>query len=154
MKKTIKTNDALNIYNIINQGKYTKMEDGDKIKAWKICRALKPFATKFEEDSKDAAEKMKPTDDFQERLQKAQEYERLRGEKQPAIDIMTTAEYEDFIKEFKGYNETVQKAVKEFAEKEVEMEFEPLSEDAFGKLMASNEWTMQQATTVGEFVCE
>ena len=152
-KKTIKTSEVLNVYNILNTAKYGKMEDADKIKVWKITKALKPIATKFDEDSKDAAEKFKQDiDGFDEKLQKAQEYERLRGEKQPTIDIMTTADYEVFIKELRQYNETVSKAIQEYADKEVEIDFEPISEDAFGKLMASNEWTMAQVTTIDGIV--
>jgi len=44
--------------------------------------------------------------------------------------------------------------VKDFADKEVELEIEPLTEDAFAKLMASNEWTMEQAVVLGDIVCE
>lgn len=154
MKKTIKTNAVLTAYNIINTAKYAKMEDSDKIKVWKICRALKPVATRFEEDSKDAAEKLKPTEDFSKRLEKAQEYERLRKEGKPATDVMTTSEYNAFVKEFNTYNDNVTEAVREFADKETEFDFEPLSEEAFGKLMASNEWTVEQAMLVGDLVCE
>lgn len=155
-KKTLKTSEVLNVYNILNTAKYGKMEDADKIKVWKITRALKPIATKFDEDSKDAAEKFKQDiDGFDEKFQKAQEYERLRGEKQPTIDIMTTADYNDFVENvFKPYQKTIEKAVKEFADKEVEIDFEPITEDAFGKLMASNEWTMAQVTILGDFICE
>lgn len=154
MKKTINTKTTLVIYGILSQAKYTKMEDNDKIKIWKIHRALKPVATKFEDDSKDASEKLKPYDDYDSKLQKAQEYERLKANKQPTIDIMTDAEYNSFIDDFKKYNKTVNDAVSEFAEKEIEFEFEPISEEAFGKLMASNEWNMDQVTKVSEFVLE
>lgn len=156
MKKTIKTSEVLNVYNILNTAKYGKMEDADKIKVWKITRALKPIATKFDEDSKDAAEKFKQDiDGFDDKLQKAQEYERLCSENKSTIDIMTTANYNDFIENvFKPYQKTVEKAVKEFADKEAKIDFEPISEDAFGKLMASNEWTMAQVTTLGDIVCD
>lgn len=53
---------------------------------------------------------------------------------------------------FQNYNRLVADAVKEFADKEVEIEFEPLSEDAFGKLMASNEWTMEQTVEIGMLI--
>lgn len=153
-KKTLKTSEILNIYNILNTAKYGKMEDADKIKVWKITRALKPIATKFDEDSKDAAEKFKQDiDGFDDKLQKAQEYERMSSEHKPTIDIMTTADYNDFIENvFKPYQKTVEKAVKEFADKEAEIDYEPISEDAFGKLMASNEWTMAQVTTIDRIV--
>ena len=158
MKKNIKTSEILSAFNVLNTAKYGSMEDADKIKAWKIARALKPVATKFDEDSKDAAEKMKPEikGGFDEVLAKAQKFEQMRID--PKADMtkapMGAAEYDAFIKKFKKYNDTVGNAVKEFAEKEVEVEFEPLSEDAFGKLMSSNDWTMAQVVALAEIVCE
>ena len=156
MTKKIKTSEILAAYNVLNTAKYGSMEDADKIKVWKITRALKPIATKFDEDSKDAAEKFKPKDkDFDEKYQKAQEYERIIRD--PKADTkklpMGAAEYDAFIEKFKEYNKLVGKAVEDFANKEVKVSFEPLSDDAFGKLMASNEWTMGQAVALSEIIC-
>ena len=110
-------------------------------------------------DSKDAAEKFKPSEDFSERLQKAQDYERIlkeenaKGNKADMTKLpMGANEYGDFVKEFQKYNKLVGDAIKEFADKEVELEFEKLTEDAFGKLMASNEWTMEQAMEIGMLI--
>ena len=157
MKKSIKTSEILAAYNILNTAKYGSMEDGDKIKVWKITRALKPIATKFDEDSKDAAEKMKPKYEggFDETLQKAQEYERMIRDTKadPKKLPMGAAEYDAFIEKFKEYNKLVGKAVEDFANKEVKVSFEPLNDDAFGKLMASNEWTMGQAVALSEIIC-
>ena len=155
MKRKEKASVILSVYNVLSKAKCGKMEDADKIKLWKIARALKPTATQFDDDSKSAAERFQPSDDFPERLQKAQEYERLRNagedmEKAP----MGAAEYGEFVKEFQKYNKLVTDAIREFAEKEVEVEFEKLSEDAFGKLMASNEWTVEQAMMIGDIICD
>lgn len=157
MKKVIKTSEALTAYNILNNAKYGSMEDGDKIKVWKITRALKPIATKFEEDNKDAAEKFKADiKDFDILLPKAQEYENLmRTNDDMSKSPIGAAEYDAFIKEFKKYNELVGKAVEEFAKKEVELSFEPLSEGAICKLMASNtDWKMAQVMAISDIVCE
>ena len=158
MKKTIKTSEILAAFNILNSAKYGSMEDADKIKVWKITRALKPIATKFDEDSKDAAEKMKPKYEggFDETLQKAQEYERMiRDTNVDAKKLpMGAAEYNAFIEKFKEYNKLVGKAVEDFANKEVTINIEPISEDAFGKLMASNDWTFGQTTALSEIICE
>ena len=158
-KQTIKTEKVLNAYRVLSTTKYGKMDDGDKIKVWKIARTLKPVADKFEDDSKDAAEKFKPSEDFSERLQKAQDYERIlkeenaKGNKADMTKLpMGANEYGDFVKEFQKYNKLVGDAIKEFADKEVELEFEKLTEDAFGKLMASNEWTMEQAMEIGMLI--
>jgi ClpP class serine protease len=155
MKKSIKTSEVLAAYNILNAAKYGSMEDADKIKVWKITRALKPIATKFDEDSKDAAEKFKPKDkDFDEKLQKAQEYERItRNPKGDASKLpMGAAEYDAFIEKFKAYNKLVEEAVKEFANKEIEVNIDAISDETFGKLMSSNEWTMGQAVALSEII--
>jgi hypothetical protein len=158
MTKKIKTSEILAAYNTLNSAKYGSMEDADKIKVWKITRALKPVATKFDEDSKDAAEKMKPKDkDFDEKMQKAQEYERMIHD--PKADAsklpMGAAEYDEFIKKvWQPYNKLVNDTIKESANKEVKVSFEPLNDDAFGKLMSSNEWTMGQAVALSEIICE
>lgn len=154
MKKTVKTSEILSTFNVLSNAKYGKMEDSDKIKVWKICRKLKPIATKFDEDTKDAAEKMKPTEDFDERLSKAQQYERAQQQQKPTDSIMRMEDYENFIKDFKEYQKLINDAVKEFADTEVEVEFDTISEDAFGKLMSSNEWTIEQVMLVGDIICE
>lgn len=156
MKTKITTEKVLNAYRVIGGAKYTKMDDSDKIKVWKIARALKPVVDKFDDDYKDAAEKMKPSEDFADNLQKAREFERITKEKDfDASKLpMGVAEYNEFIKKLQDYNRLVDEAVKEFVDKEVEIEFEPLSEESFGKLMASNEWTMEQTVEIGMLILQ
>lgn len=157
MKKTIKTSEVLAAYNVLNSAKYGNLDDKDKIKVWKIARKLKPIATKFDEDSKDAAEKMKPEMDggFEAMLEKAQKYENMLRDNKADMKKapMGAAEYDKFVKDFKAYNKLVGDTIKEFAEKEVEVEIDTLSEDSFGKLMASNDWTMEQVVSLSEIVC-
>ena len=153
MTRKVKTEKVLGAFNVLNTAKYAKMDDADKIKVWKIARALKPIATKFDEDSKDAAEKLKP-EGFDDDLRKAQEYERVTKDKDADASKMEmgAAEYGEFIKKLKEMNKLVADALKEFANKEVDIDFEPISEDAFTKLMASNDWTMEQAVMIGELI--
>ena len=156
MTRKVKTEMLLAVFNVLNTAKYGKLDDQDKIKVWKIARQMKPIATKFEEETKDAAEKMKPGEEFDEQLQKAQQYEvEIRKPDCDAAKLpMGAAEYQAFITEFKKYQNLVNDAVKEFSEKEVSLDFEPLTEDAFGRLMSSNDWTMDQAITLGDFICQ
>lgn len=152
MKKvTIKTEKVLQVFQILKDAKYSKMSDDDKIKLWKIARAMKPVATKFEEDSKDAAEKLKP-EGLDVTLEKAKDYEQKK-QKGDADLPMTEAEYLEFINgDWQKFNKLVAKAVKEFADAEVELEIDPLSEEALQKLMSSNDWKMEQVMTVGDFL--
>ena len=148
----IKTEAVLEAWNILNGATYKQLEDADKIKLWKIARVMKPIAKQFEDDSRDAAEKMKP-ENLDENLAKAKEYEeKLRkGEKDNLP--MTDDEYQTFIREvWSPFNRLVAEAVKEYAEKEVELDIELLTEEAFGKLMASNDWQINKAMTLGELI--
>lgn len=149
MKKIkIRTDEAMVLYNILNNSRYGKLDDADKVKVWKITRSLKPVAKQFDEDSKDAAEKFKPSDyeKFTDDLQKYVEYQQRKG----VGCQMTLEEYQAFTPIYKNYQDQMNKALKEFSEKEVEVEFDTITEDAFTKFMNSNEWNFAQAVEVGE----
>ena len=155
MKKIRLTRDQLlAAFNILNAANYKQMDDGDKIKLWRIVRAMKPSATQFEEASKDAAEKLKP-EGIEAMLEKAREYEqKMKSGKADKLPL-TEEEYQTWMREvWLPYSNLVNKAVGDIAQTEVEIEFEPLTEEAFGKLMASNDWKIQQADVVGELIIE
>lgn len=151
---TTKTESLYGAYVVLSQAKYSKLSDDEKIKVWKIARAMKPMAAKFEEDSKDASEKLQPYEGFADDIQKANEYrEKIRQKNLDATTLpMGPAEYDEFMKKFNAYQKTVSNALKEYAEKEVKMKFEPLSEETFGKLLASNDWQMNQVIAIGEII--
>lgn len=155
-KKILKTENVLAAYRVLGGAKYGKLSDEDKIKVFKICIALKPIATKYDEDSKDAAEKLKPSEDYDERLADAQEYERVSRDKNADASQlkMGAAEFNEFIKTMNHYQDLISKALKDEMEKDVEVEFEPIGEDALLKLMNSNDWTVAQAMAVGEVAME
>ena len=155
-KKTFKTEKVLAAYRLLGSAKYGKLADEDKIKVLKICIALKPIATKYDEDSKDVAEKLKPSEDYDERLAEAQEYERVSRDKDADASQlkMGPAEFNEFVKEMNHYQDLISKALKDEMEKEVEVEFEPITEDALLKLMNSNDWTIAGAMAVSEVAVE
>lgn len=154
MKKiSIKTEKVLEVFNILKGASYQKLSDEDKVKVWKAYRALHPVATKFEDDSKDAAEKLKP-EGLEATLEKAKDYEQKKRNGDSDLP-MTEDEYLAFINgDWAKFNQLLSKAVKEFADAEVEVEFEALSEEGFAKLMASNDWKMEQVRIVSEFITD
>lgn len=157
MKKlTLTTEKVLAAFNVLTSAKYSKLDDADKVKVWKIGRALKPVADKFTDDRDDAAKKLLPTEDFEERRVKAQQYQAMLGDKQAdmAQAPMTPSEFWKFFNENIAYNKTLNDALKDIGKKEVDVEFEPLSEDAFGMLMASNDWNMAQVVALDGIVTE
>ena len=147
MKKTIKTELILEAFNILKGAKSTDLSTDEKIKVWKITRALAPIAEKMEDDTKDAAEKFKEGfENFDERLAKAQEY--MVKSKDKNVDAkslpMGAAEFEAFKEgDWKAYSNILKKALDEFAQKEVEVVFEPISENTMIKLMECNDWVYE-----------
>ena len=140
---------------VLEQSKYGKLSDDDKIKVWKISRALQPVAKSFEDASKDVSEKMKP-EGYDDRLRKSQEYERMtRATNFDARELpMGPAEHEAFLKEHRDLQKLVNDALRDMANKEVELEFEPLSQDAFLKFINSNEWTFGQVRVIGDVIVQ
>ena len=147
----MKTNEILEAYKVLQNAKYQKLSDDGKVKVWKITRLMKPVATQFKDDLQDAQQKLMPDGDFIQRLGKAMQYEQdKKNEKTSAI---TDEEYQAIVKEVNEYNQLVNKAMQEYSEKDVELEFEALSEEDFGKLMASNDWTMAEVGKI-EFLAK
>ena len=154
MKQKMKTEKVFSAFVVLSTAKYEKLSDEEKIKVWKIARALKPVAAKFEEDSKDAAEKLVPYKEFPEDLQRAEDY-RIKIKKpdlDPATLPMGAAEYSEFLQKQAKYQKTVNDAMKEFAQAEVDVNFEPITEETFQKLMNSNDWNFGQVTNVGDVI--
>lgn len=153
MIKTLKAEAVMQAYNILNTATYKKLDDADKIKLWKLVRKMKPIATQMEDDSRGAAEKLKP-EGLDEQLEKAKSYEAKRKDGEKDLP-MTDDEYNTFIRDvWTPYSQLIANAVKEYAEKDVELDFEPLTEEAFGKLMASNDWNFSQAVIIGDLIID
>lgn len=154
MKKTLTKGAVMEAWNILNTANYKQLDDADKIKLWKIARVMKPVAKQLEDDSRDAAEHLKP-EGFDMKLEQAKEYEAKVQKGDTEKLPMTEDEHLTFIREvFQPFNDMVQKAVKEEVDKEVELDYEPLTEEAFGKLMASNDWKIQQVMVLGNLIVE
>lgn len=135
----IKVNDVKNLYNILKGAKYSKLDDSDKIKVWKITRVLKPITEQLDEDIKDATTSLVPYENFFVDYQKAQAYEKNKENSN-----MSDEEYKAFIVEFIKYNKLINDTIKDLSEKEIEVSFDSLDEQGFSKLMASNDWTLEQ----------
>ena len=165
MKKKLKTDIIITLFRFLNEAKYTKMNDADKITVWKILRALKPTAEKFEDDKKSCQEKLKP-EGYDDLLKEAQKIE--NDERKDFGEINTPQREQEFVRflcekyenyaNFQDVHRNMVKlcseALQEFASKEVEVKYEPLTEDAFGKLMASNDWQLSKADFIGEYICK
>jgi lipase chaperone LimK len=136
--KTVEINSA---YQVLYNAKLSKMENSDKFKVIRAIRAMKPIVTDFEDFQKDAQ-------GHEEIVEKAQQWQR-EGEK----TTLTIEERTEINKYLNYYNQRIMECVKDEAEKEHELQVESLSEEAFGKLLESNDWNANKIMTIQDFLC-
>jgi hypothetical protein len=154
MIKKTKAENVAQVFNILNAAKYSKLNDDERIALWKITRAMKPVALKLKDDIQDAAQHMKPSDDFDQRLALARQYEQAQRDGKE-FDKLNKEDYDAFIHEWRNYSKLVDTAVKEFADEDVEINIEPITEETLSRLMASNEsWTMEKAVIVSDMIMQ
>ena len=157
MSKKVKTKEVLVAWQVLGQAKYDKLDNDQKVRVFHIGQMLKPIATAFSDYSADAAEKMQPSADFQERWDKAKVYETMTAN--PKADMeqlpMGPAEYKEFmVKEYFPFDRLWKKAIKDEGDKEVELKFDPISEEVLFALADANKWNVDQTTAVAAVVCK
>ena len=157
MSKKVKTKEVLVAWQVLGQAKYDKLDSDQKVHVFHIGQQLKPIATAFSDYSADAAEKMQPSADFQERWDKAKVYETMTAN--PKADMeqlpMGPAEYKEFmVKEYFPFDRLWKKAIKDEGDKEVELKFDPIGEEVLFALADANKWNVDQTTAVATVVCK
>ena len=144
----MKVSKIAEAYNVLSGAKISKCEDGEKVAVWKLCHAIKKKAEEYQEACKDATEKFNDIEDYESKMQKALEYEKKKGEDCK----MSAEEYKAFVEEYAKIHDLVNSAVKELGDADVELE-KGLSEEAFGRLLASNpDWDMKQIEVVSDVI--
>lgn len=148
----MKTIAITNVYAILNEAKLTKMEDADKFKVIKALRVIKPIAKGYEDFVEDAKNKLKD-EKYEDMSNKAQDWNKAnKGKKANELSQDDIDTLNDINSYFADYNKRIEECLKEEAEKEVEVEFEKLSEDAFCKLVSSNDWTCSQILSLSDVI--
>jgi cytochrome c1 len=132
----MKTIEIKEIYEKLNGAKITKMDDADKFKVIKALRELKPIANDYDDFVMEAQEKLKD-DDHDKKIEIARRWQH-DGDK----STLTEKEKFDLNKYFQTYQNKVSECVKMEAEKDNELKFEKLTEEAFSKLISSNDFEL------------
>ena len=148
----LKTKEIEETYSLISTARYQKLSDDDKVKVWKISRKLSPIAEQYSKDVEDAKQRLLPSEDFPQKLQMALKYQSLRDSGEKDLP-MTEEQVSKIVAEWNNYNAILDKALRDRAEEKVTIEIEPITEEAFGKLMASNDWNFEQVNKL-EFILE
>lgn len=151
----MKIKEIVAAYGILNDAKLGKMEDVDKFKVIKALRILKPVAKDFEDFRESAKQKLKD-ENFDDMEKKGQEWrDNHQGVTLSELTPEDLKELNPIEKYFTEYNKKVDECLKEEAEKEVKIKASAkLKEEAFGKLVASNDWTCGQIMALSDVICE
>lgn len=151
MKRKVTKKQVHDVYAIVSTARLNGLKKNeDKTAVLKVMRELRPVAVRYEEDIKEAVEKLKP-EGYDEQLRLARQYERESrdGAKSSA---MTLAEYNSFCTATEDYNRAVADAMQSEDKATVELDFEPLAAPLVEELMDVNGWTVGQYFTVEELV--
>lgn len=134
----MKVKNIVEAYKLLGETKVGKLEDADKIVILKARKAMRPIAEEFESFLRDAQEKFKPEcwDDVQAKVQQWQQ----EGEN----TTLTDDEKRGINTALADYQNSINKAVNDELEREVEIKIEKLSEGSDIKLMSANDWTPNQ----------
>ena len=151
----MKTIDVVNAFSALNGAKLAKMEDKEKFTLIKAMKALKPIKKEYEDFVKDAREKLKG-DNHEDMLKRVEEWRTKHNDTKPAdFTAAELKELNEINTYFNDYNKKVEECVKEEADKEVSPEYVRLSEDAFGRLLTSNDdWDVEKMMLAAEVLCE
>ena len=141
---TKKVDNIVSLYGILKEAKLTKLADADKYTIIKILRKLRPTAEKFEEDKKDASERLKP-ENWEDIIAKAQQWQK-EGEE----TTLTEEEKKEINAVIIKYENSVRECIIEELNTEVEVDMPTISDAVFEKLMASNDWEAKTALLVAD----
>lgn len=128
MKKTFKTDTITVAYIILKNASVSKMKSEEKFAVIKAMRELKKIAVPYQDMITDTREKLKP--------ENAAELEAME---QRGLDNLSAEERERYDRCTAAYNAEVDKALNEEALKEVEIDIEPISDEALGRFADSND---------------
>jgi hypothetical protein len=137
----MKQSEAKQVYNLLRSAKLTKMADADKFIVIRNAHNLKKVAEEFDALVQEAVEKLK-ADGYDERYKAAAEYERTKQGSQE--------EYIAFLGEAAKLNSDVNACLKEEASKDISGMLTPLSEEAFARLVESNDYNVEQVIALQE----
>lgn len=119
-------------YRILNNAKLSKMDGKEKYLVIRAMKQLKPVATDYDDFLKDAAQRLRP--DGYEAIEAKQDKD-LTEEEREVVD---------------KYNTEISECVREELNKEVELGYKPLTEEAFGRFADSNDISLAELMAVDE----
>lgn len=138
-KKVLKLAVIIAAFAVLAKAKYAKCKTDEQIAGVRAFMALRPIVEKYEQDRKEAHERLKP-ENFAELEEQTQRWDELTG-----------AEKAENNRQAAIYNDKVNKFIEAELDREIEVETCTMNEESLGRLMASNpDWTMGETAAVIE----
>lgn len=142
----MKTIEAVKAYKTLKQAKLTKMDEADKLTVIKAMRALRPVAETYDKDTEEGRRALQD-DRFDDMQQKAQKHnEAIQEKKQDGL--LSYSDLKELNDYFTAYDKSVRKMQRELDDREQELTIGRLSEEAFGRLAASNDLSCEELETL------
>lgn len=142
----MKTIEAVKAYKTLKQAKLTKMDEADKLTVIKAMRALRPVAETYDKDTEEGRRALQD-DRFDDMQQKAQKHnEAIQEKKQDGL--LSYSDLKELNDYFTAYDKSVRRMQSELDDREQELTIGRLSEEAFGRLAASNDLTCEELETL------
>lgn len=133
-----KVKNIVEAYKVLGEAKVTKLEESEVIKVVKARKAMRPIADDFESFLKDVQEKFKPEN--WESIQKKVAQWQKEGE----TTSLTEEERIEINKTLASYQNSINKALNDELEREVEINIETLKEESATKLLTENGWELKK----------
>ena len=149
MKATVKK--IAEAYALLDRAKYSKMESADRRLLIKAMRAMKKTALDYEDFKQDSMKRLTP-ENAEELVRIIEEFNAFKPEER--ANALSDPKFAEALEANAEYSREVSECLREEGSKEIDLDFTPFSEDAFGALMDSNpEWSMGQAMLAEEILC-
>lgn len=127
----MKLKSIIAAYKALGEAKVTKLEASEVLKIVKARKAMRPHAEDYDAFLKDCQEKFQPKN-FEEIQEKVQKW-----------DSITDEEKKNVNKVLVEYNNSINSAILEEIEKDIEVNVEKLSEDSLTKMLQENGWELK-----------
>lgn len=141
MEKAVTTENIVIAYNSLKGAKLTRLDTSEKFTAIKAMRVLKPVAASLQGFIEDAREKLRP-EGFDIIERKASAFDSLSDEEKREVNAAINT-----------YNADVARCISEEASKEHTLDFEPMTEETFGRLLDSNDLDMSTILVLQDVLC-
>lgn len=142
----MKVKDLIFASPVLSKAKLTRMDDLDKFNVIKAVRAIRIVTHEYDELVKDAQEKFKG-ENHDEMVLKAEVWNVKHSSGAP-IPPEERADFDELNGYFSEYNRLMNKFRSDEAEKEVSCDYPRLTEDAFGSLVSSNDFTVEEILSI------